>query len=180
MVKRNELGGKEIARRTRRSRIGKTNKGIKYRQWQTLLNQKQELYCVNIVKGMSQEQAGLGAGYRPGTCRTLQRMPAIHERIKELRNKVAKKEIAEVEERKKKLTEVVRKELPERGLARDRIAAIAELNKMEGTYAPEKQVVEKVYSFVFIMPDGTKTRPEQLVVQHAPRVVEGEIVSRSD
>ena len=151
-----------------------TNKGMKYKKHPRLLESRQEAYCQNIaIKGMGVREAAREAGFAPGSSGGVSKQPAVQARIMELRNKKARKAIAEVEERKEILTEIIRKALPDRAFARDTIAATAELNKMEGAYTPEKQIVEKIYSFVFILPDGTRILSKQI------DAVEGKVV-RSD
>jgi hypothetical protein len=48
------------------------------------------------------------------------------------------------------------------------VQAIAELNKMEGEYAPQRTEITgkdgaEIKSFIFIMPDGTKKTPGELI-----------------
>lgn len=121
----------------------------------TRLTAKQEAFCVNYFIMRNATQAAIKAGY---SLRTAQQIgaenllkPLIIARRNELEAAVAKEAIANVEERQKKLTEVIRETYRTPVMARDRVSAIAEMNKMGGDYAPEKHailgdiVIEVVY-----------------------------------
>ena len=104
------------------------------------LTQKQELFTQNLFKGMSQRDAYTGAGYSseqlPDTLDRnafeLARSNKIVARLEELNERTEDKSVATVTERKQRLTEVLRDK------AQTPIHAIAELNKMDGSYAPDK------------------------------------------
>ena len=178
------------------------------------LTQKQENFCLNLIKGMSQREAYAKAGYSANQLPATQDRNAfelassnkILARLEELRAPIEAEVALSASKRKEILAKIatatpadilelsederdtrlkpealdspavsyIRTEqvsigkMPVRitrvGMT-DKIRAIAELNKMEGDYAPEKRrvEVERVESFVFILPDGQKLSPKQLI-----------------
>ncbi len=107
------------------------------------LTQKQENFCLNLFSGMSQYDAYLAAGYSSKQSRAVIDINAcnlakdnkIIIRVAELRAHRVTAEIATVDERKKKLTEILRADATEfidaQGnitLEGKRTAAIAEIN----------------------------------------------------
>ena len=130
-----EIGEEMGVSRQRAHQIGNKIKKI------PLLSARHEAYSVNILKGMKPLEAGRAAGFADSTSKWLKKHPGVRARILELRNMVVKEAVAEVEERRAMLTEIIRKELPTKGHARDRVAAIAELNKLDGSYPPEKHAI---------------------------------------
>lgn len=106
-----------------------------------LKNYRHEKFALALFKGMSQKDAAIGAGYKPSRARqTASRLATngnIVARILELHQKAESDAIMSVRERKERLSEIARKGNP--NLA-DPISAIRELNKMEGSYAPERHL----------------------------------------
>ena len=139
------------------------------------LTQKQENFALNIFKGMKQIDAYIEAGYSSKGKRSsidtlasiLVNKPEIKARLEELRKGPENEAIATVEERKEKATEVIRKELPKKVTARERIMAISELNKMEKIYTEKEPAGEVYQTFFFILPDGTRVLPNQLRITDA-------------
>lgn len=89
------------------------------------LNQRQEIFCLNLFQGMTQREAWIQAGYSnrykvawidSHAC-NLARQAKIQARLAELRDEVkaalVKNTIATVEERKERLTEILRARLPD-------------------------------------------------------------------
>ncbi|KKL11636.1 hypothetical protein LCGC14_2543820 [marine sediment metagenome] len=110
-----------------------------------MLTQKQEDFCLNIVSGMSATDASLQAGYAdPNHTSLMLKTVKISERITELRKPAVDSTKMLVQEREERLSDIAREELssakgtPLRG---PNISAIQELNKMDGSYAPEKHAV---------------------------------------
>ena len=105
-----------------------------------LKNNRHEKFALSLFKGMSQQDAALQAGYKPSRARQtasrLATMLPIVARILELHQKAESDAIMSVRERKEKLTEIADGEHKIPITARDKIQAIAELNKMEHIYEP--------------------------------------------
>ena len=105
-----------------------------------MLTQKQENFTLNLFKGMSQREAYTVAGYSSKQSPdTLDRNACelagsnkIVARLEELNSKTEDDSVATVIERKQRLTEVLRDK------AENPMPAIDLLNKMEGSYAPDK------------------------------------------
>ena len=104
-----------------------------------MLTPKQEAFCQNIVKGMSQADAYRSA-YNASKmtdksiiekASDLASNVKIKERVKELRDKVARKSIMSAQERLEWLTRLV---LSEDATNSDRIKALDIMNKMDGEY----------------------------------------------
>ena len=104
------------------------------------LNHRQEKFCQELISGCTQVEAARRAGYpqnkdtRAQASRLAQRED-IQTRLKELRELTVAHKVTTAIRRKERLSEIV-----ESRSAKDRdvIAAIAELNRMEGSYAPTK------------------------------------------
>jgi len=123
------------------------------------LTQKQEDFIVQYYKTGNATQAAIMAGYSSVSahdiaCKNLKK-PYISARLEELRASVSDKEVLTTEERKKLLSKLAKqtKRQP------DPVQAISELNKMDGAYAPDKTPSQVIYSFNFILPDGTRFIP---------------------
>ncbi len=104
--------------------------------------QRRDKFCRLIVTGMPHRQAYIEAGYSgksaKGAVGQLLRNPAIKERIAGLQKRADDACIADVVERKKRLTEFIREDLvTDKGLPdRDtNIKAIEVMNKMERIYS---------------------------------------------
>lgn len=103
------------------------------------MTQRQKQYARNIYKGMTQHAAYIDV-YHPKYSRNridsnasiLADHPTVITELARLNAMGDKKAVADVQERKEILTDIMR----EKGISR--IPAIAELNKMDGAYAPEK------------------------------------------
>lgn len=109
------------------------------------LNQRQELFCQNMLKGKSATEAARLAGYSPKTAQEqssrLLSNVMICQRLAALQEAVATGNIANKIEREEKLTEVIRTKLPDKVSAKERIMATSELNKMEGVYGADGAVI---------------------------------------
>jgi len=105
-----------------------------------LKNVRQERYCLELMTGCSQREAARRAGYVTncggGTSTRLARKPAVVARLKELKEAAVSARVMSVIERKERLSQIARE--AENIKPADPIAAIAELNKMDGAYAPAK------------------------------------------
>ncbi len=111
----------------------------------TKLNQRQERFCQNIFLGKTAADASILAGYSPSSAAVnttkLLKNTNIIARIRELQEATTSDSVATVIKRKELLTEIAYGEHKEPITAQERIRAIAELNKMEGDYAPDKHAV---------------------------------------
>ena len=110
-----------------------------------ILTSKQEKFCVNYFTTGNATQSAIEAGYSAKTATVIAssnlKKPNLAERIKELRDRAVSDKIMSVIERKERLTEIAKEEiLNNQGIPmrQSNIFAIAELNKMEGVYAPTK------------------------------------------
>ena len=113
-----------------------------------MLTQKQELFTLNIFKGLTQReswiQAGYSSNYSPAVidinaCR-LADNTKVKLRLEELRTPAVNSAKMSVVERETRLSEFGREDIEGKfGINRQsNIQAIAELNKMGGNYAPVK------------------------------------------
>ena len=109
-----------------------------------LENNRHERFCLAILKGMSQKDAAIQAGFKPSRARKtaseLVTKRDIKARIEALQEEAKGDGILTVKERKERLTKLAQEDnTGQYGYARgSNIQAIAELNKMEGEYAPSK------------------------------------------
>jgi phage terminase small subunit len=105
----------------------------------TLNNPRHDKFCLELMEGCSNAEAARRAGFSVNYSRvyahSLIKRPTIEARLKELRELATTDKVASVLERKIKLTDVIRND---KAPIKVRIYAIAELNKMEGAYAPTK------------------------------------------
>ena len=100
------------------------------------------------------QDAGRAVGYTRNTSRVMAARPEVKARIRELQEASSQVAVATEVERRQLLTAIMRHQpMPEEINARDRIYAIAELNKMEGSYAPEKHVVAAKVVFEVVFQD---------------------------
>ena len=109
-----------------------------------MLTQQQMGFALDILKEISQGQAYMNhynvksMAVADVCASQLLRIPKMQAYLKELRQKAETPAIADLTERMVALTEVVRQKIPDKVQARDRISAVAELNKVQGSYPPEK------------------------------------------
>ena len=110
-----------------------------------IMSPRQEKFCLAYLSAASASEAAISAGYNSDHAKLLMRRPAVIARISELKERQTKAmlqnqvdaAIANVKERKERLTTFVREDLatPEGMLKRgSNIRAIEELNKMERIY----------------------------------------------
>lgn len=141
-----------------------------------LLTQKQERFCIEYFLTGNQTQSAITAGYAPKnavvTASKNLVLPIIKDRIQQLRKREedmalepVKERVANVIERKGKLTTIYRKDLPEQVSARDQVLAIAEHNKMDGDYAPEKRQVDLTVDVQFKVGKGYLTREQSPIIE---------------
>lgn len=133
-----------------------------------LKNQRHELFCLALIKGMSQTAAAIQAGYSPKTAAPmasrLLRYVKIVERRAELNGKTESGTTMSVKERKERLSELARGDIRQPLTAKEAIMSIAELSKLCGDYPVGEQAppVDIVQNFVFVLPDGTRVHPVEL------------------
>lgn len=105
-----------------------------------LKNARYEAFCLNRVnKQMAIGAAFKAAGFKPirANATRLSRRPEIIARIAELQARLEEKTGWTAEKRLKTLEEIAQR--TERKDPKTTISAIAEANKMQGSYAPTKQ-----------------------------------------
>ncbi len=111
-----------------------------------LKNARHEKFVLNLVKGMTQTQAAIEAGYKSSRARitgaNLATKSNIIARREALQFLDKKDTVMTVTERKERLSFLAQEANPGKfGYQRQpNITAIAELNKMGGDYAPEKHL----------------------------------------
>lgn len=110
-----------------------------------LKNQQHELFCLAICSGMSQQDAYIEAGYVVEGARFsashLATNPNIIRRRGELSAKTETDTVMPVTARKERLSELAREDIKQPVTAKEVVQSIAELNKMDGSYAPEKHAI---------------------------------------
>ena len=125
-----------------------------------MLTQKQETFCLNLFKGMSQREAYLHAGYSSNqssdtidrhAC-VLANSDKVVARREELDKKAEDKSVATVLERKQKLTEIIRDDYKAPITAKEKVTATTELNKMERIYEPSGNIRD--INIVFVIGKG--------------------------
>ena len=132
------------------------------------LTTKQERFCLEYFTSNNATQAAIKAGYSQKTSLSIGsdnlRNPIIQQRLFELRHALESPSIVSKAERLEKLSELVREGYKTPITAKEKVFAIAEVNKMLGDYAPEQHRIETevVHTYFFILPDGTKVRPKEL------------------
>lgn len=133
-----------------------------------LTNPRQEKFCIEYFRMLgigkpNATQAALLAGYSLKTAGGVGNVnlhrPYMAKRIEELKRAAAKGVVADAQERMEKLTELVRHEpLPENISGRDRVLAVSELNKMDGSYAPERKHIDVSVDVSFQIGKGYQDR----------------------
>ncbi len=110
-----------------------------------LKNTRHELFVQGIVKGMTQKDAALAAGYSANgvdvQASNLLRNTKVIERKEHLQSLTVSDTVLTVKQRKELLSEQARMETKQPATGKERVMAIAELNKMDGSYAPEKHAI---------------------------------------
>ena len=111
-----------------------------------LKNARHEKFVIALLKGKSQSDAAVEAGYKPSrayeTASELVRNSNIVARRQELELKTTTDAVLTVTQRKELLSEQATQPLAQTTTTgKERVSAIAELNKMEGSYAPEKHAI---------------------------------------
>ena len=111
-----------------------------------MLNQRQELFCINLVNGMTATDAAIEAGYDPSYAATnttkLLKNTNIIERLDVL-NAPAVVRVQSTKDAKLRVLEKIYTHEPDSDTITGMVVtrAIAEHNKMSGDYAPEKHAV---------------------------------------
>lgn len=126
-----------------------------------MLTQKQELFTLNLFKGMTQREAWIQAGYSSNYAMAIVDKHAcelanagkIKGRLAELRLPNVNSTKMLVQEREEKLSSIAR------DVKGDNIRAIQELNKMDGSYSPEKHLL----GVIVTTPEGLLEAQERLL-----------------
>ena len=107
-----------------------------------MLTQKQEKFTRLLFLGHTQREAWKLAGYSTNyppedidanACK-LASVTKIKQRLNELRDKAAEPDVFTVTQRRIAATEVIQEPIKQPVTAKERVMAIAELNKMDGIY----------------------------------------------
>jgi len=118
----------------------------------TLANPRAERFCLEYVRSgdaaLAVVRSGLGLPTDPADGPAALKAPAIQARINELRAPIEGKILTAIE-RQVKLSEIAEfQPMPESINARDRISAIAELNKMEHVYEQTTTVAPQIINII--------------------------------
>ena len=112
------------------------------------LNSRQHRFVLNLLSGMSQTDAYIKAGYNcngigtAAACATdLLKIPKVSEELDRLRQRGVAKITAPLTERLEILAEIARHGIEMPVSAGHKIAAVAEINKVEGSYAPSRHLI---------------------------------------
>lgn len=110
-----------------------------------LKNKQHETFCIELMKTGNKRKAALAAGCTEISAGTLGarwfKRVDVQNRLTELRDITNSADVLSIENRKHILSEVAntKNRLTNASAARVAILAIAELNRMDGAYAPEKR-----------------------------------------
>ncbi|WP_085859921.1 hypothetical protein [Rhizobium sp. TAL182] len=104
-----------------------------------LKNARHEKFAQALAKGMTADEAYVGAGFKPnrGNASTLKANQNISKRVEEITSRVAEKAEWSAADRLAALKMIF--DASAKDDRRTAIAAIAEANKMQGSYAPVKR-----------------------------------------
>jgi len=138
------------------------------------LTQKQENFCLNLFKGMSQREAYIMAGYSPRQSPAtidrhayeLANTDKVLARWGELNKKAMDATMADVVERKQLLAKIAREDNEGKfGYQRSpNIQAIAELNKMERIYEAEGSItIDNRTLNIYVKSEKGKELTERLI-----------------
>jgi len=130
---------------------------------------------------MTQRKAWVKAGYTPNypievldtKASILANSEKIKDRLRQLRDKVDDELIAPILERKKIATEVARAEMRQPITAREKVFAIAELNKMEHVYDEKPQYQDNRVLNIIVQGDDARDKVNQLLAGKKPQLTEG-------
>ena len=109
-------------------------------------NARHEKFVICLLKGMTQTDAAIEAGYAVPTARItaskLLTKTNILQRRKVLQDLTVTDTVLPILKRKELLSEQASQPLANKNVTgKERVSAIAELNKMDGSYAPEKHAI---------------------------------------
>ena len=146
------------------------------------LTNKQETFAVLIFQGMTQRKAWVEAGYTPNypievldvKASVLANSPKIKARLTELQVRADDELVAPIIERKRIATEVARAEMRQPITAREKVLAIAELNKMEHIYDEKPQFQDNRTINILVQGDEQRDRFNKLLEGKRPQLEEGE------
>ena len=135
-----------------------------------LENARHEKFCQAMLTGMSMGDAVREAGYHIKEPNNygyrLARIPAVAARRRELQGDSASDTVKSVIERKGRLCQIA---WDKDARHSDAIAAIAELNKMEGIYLPAKSETENIsIEIKTIIVHTSREHPEYQALPPAP------------
>ncbi len=110
------------------------------------MNQRQERFCLEYFTTGNATQSAIVSGYSKKTATSIASenltKPEILARLRELKDAATLDVVSSKSKKLAKLEEIyTSRTIPDQATVSDKIRAIAELNKMEGDYAPEKHAV---------------------------------------
>lgn len=118
------------------------------------LNARQHKFVLNLFSGMSQTEAYIQAGYEPcsrevaeSSASQLVSIPLVSNALAELRHSVKASAVAPLARRMEILTEIAEHPIEMPVTAGHKLAAVAEINKVEGSYAPSKHLIAQKVQF---------------------------------
>ena len=133
----------------------------------TNLVEKQKRLCRLIHKTGNQTESYMeiykvkSLAVAEAACSRIMKRPKMRAYMDKLNKPLDDAAIADVNERKERLTTFIREDIEGRfGVNRTTsIMATQELNKMEKVYTEEREPGQVFQTFVFVLPDGTRVLP---------------------
>jgi phage terminase small subunit len=130
-----------------------------------LARKRHESFCLHYMSTMNGSQAALAAGYSARNPKnahiiawTLLKREDVQARLKELRKAMADEAIMSVIERKRRLSQIARASYDDPDRAGDPIAAIHQLNLMDGVYRNKGEVAAPGGSSTVVVVEDARTK----------------------
>ncbi len=130
-----------------------------------LARKRHESFCLHYMSTMNGSQSALAAGYSARNPKnahiiawTLLKREDVQARLKELRKATANEAIMSVIERKRRLSQIARASYDDPDRAGDPMAAIHQLNLMDGVYRKKVEVAAPGGSSTVVVVDDARTR----------------------
>ena len=138
------------------------------------LNQRQELFCINYVSGMTAKSAAIKAGYSSTNTDKLLKTTSIIERLAILRAPAIVRANSTREAKLEILENIYTHEpLPEDITARDRIRAVAEHNRMEKVYSEPVGTTDNRQYNLIVMGEDARKNLSLLLEGKKPKEIDG-------
>lgn len=126
---------------------------------------RREAFCLYYMTDMNGSQAALAAGYaRPNPKNAhivawyLLKQPSVQARLEQLRQETENDAVMSVTQRKERLSEIARAHYDDKDRAADPMAAIHQLNLMDGVYRKKVEVAAPGGSSTVVVVDDARTK----------------------